>query len=186
MKTPHLLGCDPKIKRKLNKPYISVTQWTFTPASAISIPNNSTYNLFSHVDFVEGGANVVKLVSGFGELFIDLHEGEKAMLFDRIDGDEAITIRCQLDFSFAGGQTRSIEVSILRPTLTPKVAPFLIARLDNSYLTNASFHSTFAIGDNDNFYVHGAYPSIQNLSGATMTISKISILVNRVFEGIPI
>ena len=71
----------------------------------------------------------------------------------------------------------------MRPTLTPKVAPFLISRLNNTYPINSSVHQTFAIGDTDNFYVHGVYPQIDNKSGGTMTITKISVLIKRVFEG---
>ena len=39
-----------------------------------------------------------------------------------------------------------------------------------------------AIGEADNFYVHGVYPQIYNQSGSAMTITKISVLVKRIFE----
>jgi hypothetical protein len=183
MKTPHLQGCDPKIKRTLNKPRVSITQWTFTPTAPITVANNSLYNLFSHVQFVEGSAQVVKAVSGDAELFVAVNEAVKSAKFDRVNGDEDVSIRCQIDFSFGGGQTRVIEIALMRPTLTAKVAPFLISRIDNAYPVNASVHQTFAIDPTDNFYVHGVYPQIDNQSGGAMTITKISVLIKRVFEG---
>lgn len=172
-----------KLRRAFNKPRISITQWTFTPTSSISLSSGSQYNLFSHAQFIEGSEQVVKSVSGDGELFIAVNEAVKSAKFTRLNGDEDVSIRCQIDFSFGGGQTRTIEIALMRPTLTAKVAPFLISRLDNAYPINASVHQTFAIGDTDNFYVHGVYPQIDNQSGGTMTITKISVLIKRVFEG---
>lgn len=172
-----------KIRRAFNKPRISITQWTFTPTAPITVNNNTQYNLFSHAQFVEGSAQVVKAVSGDAELFVAVNEATKSTKFQRTNGDEDVSIRCQIDFSFGGGQTRVIEISLMRPTLTPKVAPFLISRLDNNYPVNTSVHQTFAIGESDNFYAHSVYPQIDNQSGSTMTITKISILIKRVFEG---
>jgi hypothetical protein len=175
-----LLG---KLRRAFNKPHISITQWTFTPTSSISVPNNSVYNLFSHVQFVEGSPQVVKAISGEGELFIAVNDAVKSAKFVRTNGDEDVSVRCQIDFSFSGGQTRTVEIALMRPTLIAKVAPFLIARTDNAYPVNASVHQTFAISDTDNFYVRGVYPQIDNQSGVTMTVTRVSILIKRVFEG---
>lgn len=172
-----------KLRRAFNKPHISITQWTFTPTSSISVASGSQYNLFSNAQFVEGSAQVVKSVSGDGELFIAVNEGVKSAKFSRLNADEDVGIRCQIEFSFGGGQTRTIEIALMQPTLTAKVAPFLIARTGNNYPVNSSVHQTFAIGETDNFYVHGVYPQIDNQSGGTMTITKISVLIKRVFEG---
>lgn len=162
---------------------VSITQWTFTPSAAITVGDNTTYNLFSNSQFLDGSPQVIKSVSGDAELFVALNDAVKSTKFTRVNGDENVSIRCQIDFSFGGGQTRVVEIALMRPTLTPKVAPFLLSRLDNNYLTSASIHQTFAIGDTDNFYVRGVYPQIDNQSGSTMTITKISVLITRVFEG---
>ena len=178
-----LLYLFARVRRAFNKPHISITQWTFTPSSAIAVSSGSQYNLFSDAQFAEGSAQVVKTVSGDAELLIAVNEGAKCTKFIRVNGDEDVSVRCQIEFSFSGGATRVVEVALMRPTLIAKVAPFLISRLDNAYSINASNHQTFAIGDSDNFYVHGVYPQIDNQSGSTMTISKISVLIKRTFEG---
>ena len=76
MKTA-LLYLFARVRRAFNKPHISITQWTFTPSSAIAVSSGSQYNLFSDAQFAEGSAQVVKTVSGDAELLIAVNEGAK-------------------------------------------------------------------------------------------------------------
>ena len=172
-----------KLRRAFNKPRISITQWVFTPTAPITVASGTVYNLFSHAEFVEGGAKVVKSISGDAELFIAVNKTVKLTKFTRVNGNEDVSISCQVNFSFGSAQALAVEIALMHPTLTTKVAPFLITRLNNYYPVNSSVHQTFTIGDTDNFYKYGVYPRIDNQSGATVTITKISVLIKRVFEG---
>lgn len=142
-------------------------------AGTTTVANNAFINYFGLAGMAIGSVNTAGTI---------IDPVTKALKFPAREKPSQVqmTIRMTGTISGSAGQAREWRVQLRRLDATTVVSSVADLKIDGAPIVNRDVSiNTYTVGDNDPFHVDGILAGIFNNSGQTITITGLSIRVQR-------